>query len=424
MISDQTSWDFPKTLQTSKARIQEMIETLGKITPEGEKGVTRFSYSPYDKLAREYFLETCEAIGLEIKVDAVGNIFARLEGKEPDLAPIYSGSHLDSVKNGGQFDGIAGCVAALECVRVMKENGHIPKRPLVVVVFAEEEGSNFKVPVMGSKLLVGELSAEDLKHIKNSANETAFDVITKAGYCPGNMPQDTLKEGDIKAMIELHIEQSIRLDEEGRDLGIVQGIAGMRFFKYVFKGEQNHAGATPMNIRKDPSIAAADFILRVQKVAPRVSKTAVSTAAFIQPVPNIPNVIPGEVHIVCDIRDITNEGIHKMTSLLQEAAEEAARHNSVTVTMECLASSDPVQIKPYMLGYMEKAAQQLGANYTLMPSGAIHDSNYMAKIADVGMIFVPSKDGISHAPEEWTDYEQIKIGADVLLHTLLFIANS
>lgn len=410
-------------METSKERLQKTIEDLMKINSAGGPGISRFTYSEDDLKARKYLIDQCRDIGLKVRVDAVGNVFARLEGRDPSLPPVLSGSHIDSVKSGGAFDGIVGSVGALECVRVMKENNFVPGCPIEVVLFSEEEGSNFQVPVMGSKVLVGKLGIEDLKSIRNPDGISAYDMAKNAGFNPGNIPGDVLKKGDIKAMVELHIEQSVRLDTEQHTIGIIQGIAGLKWYRVTFKGRQNHAGATPMHLRRDPMCAAAECIAGVKNMAKSVNGTAVATVGHIEVKPNIPNAIPAEVSFTVDIRDITKDGIKAVVAKLLTAASEAARENGCDYSTDCIATSEVIEIKEYMIEAMESSAKEQKLDYILMPSGAVHDSNYMAEITDVGMIFVPSIDGRSHVPEERTEFEHIKTGADLLLHTLVKLSS-
>lgn len=407
-------------MQTDKARIQEIIETMATYNDaEPGQGISRFSYTQSDAEVRKYLIGICEDIGLKVRVDAVGNIFARYTGTDESLPVVMSGSHIDSVKNGGCFDGIAGSVTALEAVRVMVENDYRPRNSIDVVFFAEEEGSNFQVPVLGSKLLTGKLTVDDLKTIKNEDGETAYDVIKNAGFDPDDMPKDVIKPGEVKNMIELHIEQSVRLDKEGHTVGIISGIAGLQWIKITLEGVQNHAGATPMHLRQDPMVAASKVIDKIGPIVRSINDTIVGTVGFIEADPNIPNAIPKTVSFVVDVRDIHEETIQSAVDQIKEAVEEAAKENDVKYTVEKIASSSAIQISDEIKSVMEDQAKELGIDYILMPSGAVHDSNYMAEVTDVGMIFVPSVDGRSHVKEEWTDYDDIKEGADLLLNTLV-----
>ncbi|MGI6257511.1 MAG: Zn-dependent hydrolase [Anaerovoracaceae bacterium] len=410
-------------METREDRLREMIETLADLTDTPGEGVNRFSYGENDKKAREYLTSICRKLGLSVRTDGGGNVFARLEGSLPQAPPVMTGSHIDSVKNGGRFDGIVGSVAALEAVRVMVEHDHRPKHPIDVVFFAEEEGSNFQVPVLGSKLLVGKLGISDLKGIKNHQGETAYEVMKKAGIEPDRITGDVIKPDQVKAMIELHIEQSVRLDVEKKPIGIVIGIAGLNWLKVTLKGCTNHAGATPMGLRQDPMVGAAKIISEIPKIAGSVSDTAVATVGNLEVAPNIPNAIPGEVTFVVDVRDITEEGIAGVVGKIGEATEKYARQEKLTWETEIIATTVPIKVEDYMVDMMTGCATEADLEYLLMPSGAIHDSNYIAEVTDVGMIFVPSVDGRSHVKDEFTKWSDIKAGADLLLKTLMEIAS-
>ena len=403
-------------MQSNRDRIKEMIEyvsTFNDATP-GE-GISRFSYSENDAKVRKYLIGICEDIGLKVRVDAVGNVFARFVGSDENLPVIMSGSHIDSVKNGGRFDGLVGSIGALEAVRVMIEEGYKPKNSIDVVFFAEEEGSNFQVPVMGSKLLTGKLTVDDIKRIKNEEGVTAYEIIKNAGYDPDNMPNDVIVPGMVKNMIELHIEQSVRLDQEGHTIGIISGIAGLNWFTITLEGVQNHAGATPMFLRKDPMVVASKVIAEIDGIAKKINDTIVATVGHIEVTPNIPNAIPKEVKFVVDVRDIQQETIQRCVDEIKEATMKYAKENGVKFTVEKIASSEAIKINDCIKDVMVEQAEKLNLDYVLMPSGAVHDSNYMAEVTDVAMIFVPSVDGRSHVKEEYTDWDDIKAGVDLLL---------
>lgn len=410
-------------MKTSEARIKEMILVLAEFNDTEGEGVSRFSYGENDRKARAYLITICEELGLSVRTDGAGNVFARLEGRDPDALPVMTGSHIDSVKNGGRFDGIAGSAASLEAVRVMVEEGYQPKHSIEIVFFAEEEGSNFQVPVLGSKLLVGKLDVSDLKKIKNRDGVSAYDVMKRAGLEPDRIAEDVIKPGSLKAMIELHIEQSVRLDVEKKPIGIVIGIAGLNWLKVTLKGCTNHAGATPMDLRQDPMVAASKIIAEVPDMARSVSGTAVATVGNIEMKPNIPNAIPGEVTFVADVRDITDEGIAGVVEKIREAAKKYAAEEDLILKTEIVATTVPIKVKDYMVDTMSRCAEDARLDYTLMPSGAIHDSNYMAEVTDIGMIFVPSVDGRSHVADEFTRWSDIKAGADLLLKTLMEITS-
>ena len=410
-------------MQSNRDRIKEMIEHISTFNDaDPGEGISRFSYSENDAKARKYLIDICEDIGLKVRVDAVGNVFARLVGTDESLPVVMSGSHIDSVKNGGRFDGLVGSIGALEAVRVMVEEGYQPKNSIDIVFFAEEEGSNFQVPVMGSKLLTGKLTVDDIKEITNEAGITAYDMIKNAGYDPDNMPNDVIAPGTVKNMIELHIEQSVRLDKEGHTIGIISGIAGLNWITITLEGVQNHAGATPMFLRQDPMVAASKIIAEIDGIAKAINDTIVATVGYIEVTPNIPNAIPNGVKFIVDVRDIQQETIQQCVDEIKAVTEKYAKENDVKFTVEKTASSEAIKIQDYIKEVMVEQAEKLDLDYVLMPSGAVHDSNYMAEVTDVAMIFVPSVDGRSHVNEEYTDWDDIKAGVDLLLNTLVAIS--
>ena len=409
-------------MQSNKDRIKEMLEYISTFNDaEPDEGISRFSYSDNDAKVRKYLIDICNELGLKVRVDSVGNVFARLVGSDESLPIVMSGSHIDSVKNGGMFDGLVGSVAALEAVRVMVEEGYQPKNSIEVVFFAEEEGSNFQVPVMGSKLLTGKLSLDDIKQIQNEDGVSAYEVIKNAGYDPDNIANDVIAPGSIKNMIEVHIEQSVRLDKEGHTIGIVSGIAGLQWITVTLEGVQNHAGATPMTLRQDPMVAASKIISEIDGIAKGINDTIVATVGFIEVSPNIPNAIPKEVKFVVDIRDIYQDTIQQCVDEIKAVTEKYAKENDVKFTVEKTASSEAIKIPDYIKDVMKEQAEKLDLDYIMMPSGAVHDSNYMAEVTDVAMIFVPSVDGRSHVKEEFTEWDDIKAGVDLLLNTLVAI---
>lgn len=406
-------------MKVNRRRIQENIEALCNFNDTPGNGITRFSYSENDLKARKYLMTFFEEMGLKVRTDSIGNIFARYEGNCPDLPVVMTGSHIDSVKNGGRFDGIVGVIGAIEAVRVMYENNYKPSHSIEIAIFAEEEGSNFQVPVLGSKVLVGKLNIDDIKTIKNTRGQSAYDLIKAAGFTPDKIDRDLLKKGDIKAMIELHIEQSVRLEKEGYTIGIVEGIAGLQWLKISLIGCSNHAGATPMHLRNDPMAAAGQIIAEVKNIAKSISNSTVATVGNIEVVPNIPNAIPEQITFTVDIRDINQEGIDGVVKQIKSITAKYALENAVEYNISKIASTEIIKIQRYLIDIMEKNAKQQNLNYILMPSGAVHDSNYMAEITDVGMIFIPSKDGRSHVKEEFSSWEDIEAGTDLLLATLV-----
>ena len=406
-------------MQVNQTRIMERIQDLSQFNATPGQGITRFSYSPQDAQARAYLMDRFAQLELSVQVDPMGNIRARCAGTDPTLPPLWIGSHIDSVRHGGPYDGIVGVVGALEAVTVLRENGYRPRRSVEVVIFPEEEGSNFGTTMVGSKCLVGKLDYAGLEQLKAEDGRTCAQVAEDFGLHPRDVAQCRLAPGAVDAMVELHIEQGIVLDRKGIRLGVVNAIAGMVTVRITITGESNHAGATPMNMRLDPLVAAAKLICRVQEIAAhQCGPATVATVGEILCSPNMPNVIPGQVSFTVDIRDIRDEGIDQALELLQKALEEP-RAEGYTVALETIGRNPPVLMTERVVSAVREAAESCGVPYLDMNSGAVHDTSMLALTTDVGMIFIPSVDGKSHNPEEYTAPEDIALGCQVLLETTL-----
>lgn len=406
-------------MQVNAERIMKRIQDLAQFNATPGQGITRFSYSPQDAQARAYLMEQFRELGLTVRVDPMGNIRARYDGTDPALAPLWIGSHIDSVRHGGPYDGIVGVVGALETVSVFREAGHRPRRSVEVVIFPEEEGSNFGTTMVGSKCLVGKLDLHGLEQLRAEDGRTCVQVAEDFGLHPREVAKCRLQPGEVDAMVELHIEQGIVLDRKGLRLGVVQAIAGMVTVRVTVTGESNHAGATPMDMRRDPLVAAARLIGRVQEIAAsECGEATVATVGEILCSPNMPNVIPGQVSFTVDIRDIRDEGIDRALELLHQAIREIT-DAGFTVTVETIGRNQPVALTERVVSAVREAAESCGAPYLDMNSGAVHDTSMLALVTDVGMIFIPSVDGKSHNPQEYTAPEDIALGCQVLLETAL-----
>jgi hydantoinase/carbamoylase family amidase len=407
-------------METRLERIVKDIETISKFNGTPDKGVTRFTYSDEDKLARDYLLKEMRDLNLLISIDGVGNIRARMEGNDKYAPAVMVGSHIDSVKNGGKYDGVIGVVGALEAIRVLKESGYKNTHPIELVIFSEEEGSNFSSTLAGSKGMVGKYTMEDTKKLKNANGKTMYDMAKDFGLEPDTLPQSRLLPGELKAMLELHIEQSVVLEREKVSIGIVEAIAGMKSLRITFRGVANHAGATPMGMRHDPMVAAGEIIVMVEKIVKEKGySTTVGTVGRINCIPNVPNVIPGEVSFSVDIRDVKVDSIDTVVAELEGKTKEIAASKGVDYEFLIVGESKPVILSKEIIDIIEKTVKDRGYSYKNMNSGAVHDSCMLADLTKVGMIFVPSVNGRSHVPEEFTSYEDIKMGCDVLLGTIM-----
>ncbi|MCW3991601.1 MAG: Zn-dependent hydrolase [Candidatus Bathyarchaeota archaeon] len=411
-------------METNIERVRRDIEAICKFNRTPGEGYTRFSYSPEGTKAREYLIREFTKIGLKVEVDAVGNIRARLEGFDPGALVVMSGSHIDTVLHGGMFDGLVGTVGALEAVRTIVENEVRTKHPTEVVVFAEEEGSNFGSTTAGSKVMVGKYGVEDIKKLRNDEGASMYDAAKSFGLDTDNIADYFLRPGEIKAMIELHIEQSVVLESEGVPIGIVEAIAGIKSYEIEIIGVANHAGATPMHMRHDPMAAAAKVIAAIERIARATgSPSTVGTVGKIICEPNVPNVIPGRVLFSLDARDVNSKGIDELVRRTEKQLSEAAQTHGVEASMRLVGESKAITIQTGMVERIRDGARELRIPYMRMNSGAVHDSCLLAEITDIGMIFVPSINGRSHVPDENTRFEDIKLGCDLLLNTILKLAN-
>ena len=397
-------------------RIKRRLEELSGFNATPGCGITRFSYSSEDREARIYLIEQMEAIGLSVSIDAVGNIRGRMEGTDPQAPPVITGSHIDTVFHGGKYDGAVGVICALEVLSVLKDKRLSGKHPVEIMIFSEEEGSNFDSTMAGSKAFAGKYTLEDLKRIRNRDGMTMYNMLKDAGLHPDTLPAEQNGRAPIKAFIELHVEQGGVLDAEKRSIGIVKGINGSRCLEIIVIGEANHAGATPMYLRHDPMVAAAMIICEIDQAMSRdVDATTVATVGKIHASPGISNCIAEEVRFTVDVRDIVESGIERVCRAIDTITARAEEQYGVKVSQGILAKSDVVTLSDTVIAILKEKAEARGVSYRCMNSGAVHDAAMLGSLSDVGMIFVPSIRGKSHVPEEDTRIEDITYGADLLL---------
>ena len=406
-------------MKINKNRIEERLVKASTFNDNREIGISRFSYSTKDKEIREYLDEIFTNLGMKVKVDSVGNIRARYEGSDLSLAPLWTGSHIDSVNNGGMYDGMVGVIGAIEACSVMQENYFKPRRSVEVVIFAEEEGSNFGTTMVGSKCLVGELNIDGLKSLADKDNISAYDRIKSFGLKPEKLEDDIIDKTDIYAMIELHIEQGGILEKNYKSIGVVKSVVGMKTLEITIEGISNHAGSTPMNMRRDPLVAAANLICEVEAIAAqRIFETTVATVGRLEVSPNMPNVIPKTIKLTIDIRDVKKEGINRTLEFIEDEIEEIKKRFGVDINKKMIGESRVYDFSSRIIDVIEKKTKEKDLPYMVMNSGAVHDSAMFVPYTDVGMIFVPSKNGISHSPLEYTSIEDISKGCQILLDTI------
>lgn len=414
-----------QTVQNTRltANIQRILHDIHVVANAGTsppfRGCTRHSYSEADHAARAYLQNIFRELDLTVSVDGVGNVRARMAGRNAALKPVLVGSHIDTVTDGGRLDGLLGVICAIEVVRTFRDNQIQPERSLEIVIFAEEEGSNFGVTLLGSKSMVSILDARDLHTIVNEKGENAHDLIRRAGYEVDAQPDSVLRPGDVAAMLELHIEQGGVLEHIDCPIGIVQSIAGMRGYKIVLEGVSNHAGSTPMYLRHDPLLGASEIILKANEIARQAgNNTAVATVGKVICHPNASNAICGKVELYVDIRDVDEDGLRTVSEQLLQVVAAVGEKYVLSATAELIGHSDIVRLSPELIGLLCRSASALELPYHYMNSGAVHDAVMMTTITKVGMIFVPSISGLSHCPQEDTRAQDIQAGCNLLIEAV------
>ena len=406
-MSQSASQVIPGIIPTE---LQNGIDRLAAI------GTTRLAYTAEDIRGRQLTAEMMREASLQIRIDSAGNMFGRREGSQ-DLPPIVFGSHVDTVRGGGRYDGVLGVIAGIACIQALERASIQTRHPLEVVVFANEEGQRFGA-LVGSRAAVGDLSECDLD-IRDESGESLRDAIRAVGGCPEAIASSSLKAGDIAAYLELHIEQGGELEERGVSIGVVQGISGIQHVDVRFLGAANHSGTTAMSSRRDALVAAAALVLSVQQIAVERKLCRVATVGQLSVSPNSINIVPGEVKLTLELRDIDAARIDAALEVIRSQAISIACSHNVTLDFAPRPLVAPVLSHPTVIEQITGSCETLVLSHLAMPSGAGHDAQMMGRVAPMGMIFVPSVGGISHSPQEFTTPEDCSRGAEVLLHTIL-----
>jgi N-carbamoyl-L-amino-acid hydrolase len=416
-----TSWSaFSQTQLTAKEikvneqRIEERIFELAKFGKDSSGKSYRVAFTTGDQEARTWFIGLMKNTGLDVSIDYAGNIIGKRKGKNPSLKPISFGSHIDMVPDGGNYDGCVGSIGALEIIEVLNENKIITEHPLEVIIFSNEEGGT-----IGSMAMAGHLSAEGLKQ-KSQSGLTIAEGIKAIGGNPDSIQYSIRKKGDIKAFLELHIEQGGILEKEQIQIGVVEGIVGIVHWEVTVEGFANHAGTTPMNMRQDALLASAKLIIAVNEVINSVPGKQVGTIGKIAALPGAYNVIPGKVTLGLEIRDLSSQKIEQLFLKIEKRAATIANDSKTKISFVRQANaSKPALTEKTIQQKITASAKALGLTTKFMQSGAGHDAQEIAWIAPVAMIFVPSVGGISHSPKEFTKAVDMANGANVLLQTIL-----
>jgi N-carbamoyl-L-amino-acid hydrolase len=376
-------------------------------------GVDRVAFSDADIEGRAYLRSLMEESGLEVRLDLVGNILGRLDGSNPGLPPLTVGSHIDSVPAGGNYDGPLGTLGALEGVRTLREAGIRPRHPIDVVAFVNEEGGK-----TGSRVLAGEFRSEELDLV-SASGFTIGDGIRRLGGDTDRLDEARIEPGGVSGYLELHVEQGAVLEKSGIQIGVVEGIVGIRRWEAIVRGAANHAGTTPMDQRRDALLGASRLVEVVNRVVTSIPGSQVATVGRIQAVPGAPNVIPGEVCLSIEIRALEMDRIQEVMDGIRREADLIGAENETPIEISEFYFSGAAPTDERFRGWVEATADELGLTHQRMPSGAGHDAQAVAHFAPMGMVFIPSVGGLSHHPDEYSRPEDIEAGANVLLGALL-----
>ncbi|WP_333823035.1 M20 family metallo-hydrolase [Pinisolibacter sp.] len=400
------------------SRLMGRIEALGRIGALPGGGVCRLALTPADGEGRRLVVDWMKALGLEISVDRIGNVRGVRAGRV-DGAPVMIGSHIDTVATGGLYDGNLGVLAGLEVVAALNDAGHVTRRPLTVAFFTNEEGARFAPDMMGSAVHQGALDLDAALATVGIDGKTVADELAAIGFA-GDAPPLSLTP---HAYLELHIEQGPVLERESFAIGAVTGVQGISWTEVTVSGVSNHAGTTPMAMRCDAGVVAARVITAVREIAERLGGAQVATVGALRLEPGLVNVVPRKAVFTVDLRNTDEARLVEAEQLAAAAITEAARAEGATVTSRRLARFAPVEFDPAIVDLVEATARRHGASVKRMPSGAGHDAQMFAPDCPTGMIFVPSRDGLSHNVREHTDREEIGLGAEILLDVVLHLTD-
>ncbi len=406
----------------NKQWVSNVLETLSTIGRTQSGGSSRLAFSAADLEARRYFTGLMKEAGLAVREDAFGNIIGRLEGTDSAAPAIGTGSHIDTVPEGGHFDGMVGSTASLAALMRLKERGPL-RHPLELIIFQMEESSRFSLSTFGSKVMVGTADLDVARGQKDKEGLSLPEAMNHAGYDFEKLPGAIRHKGELAAFVEMHIEQSANLDEAGIPVGLVTAIAAPIRSHVVIEGKASHSGGTPMNNRKDALVCAADLVLAIRAVGNRFAKKEiVTTVGNLVVSPGAMNVVPGKVELWLDLRGTDRAVMDEAEAAVEKAAEGISAVHGLPIKFRRLVTDTPVRMTPRILEVLEESCRALELPVMRLVSGAGHDTMNVARIADVGMIFIRNKDGLSHHPEEHADIDDIMAGLDLLTETLYRLA--
>lgn len=398
----------------SGERLAHRLNELAKIGLTAENGSNRPGFSKEELTAKKLVATWMEEAGLEVEQDGAGNVIGKLAGTDPDAPGIMSGSHVDSVPNGGHFDGPLGVLLALEVAAAWKATGYRPRKNYEVVIFTDEEGATFNGGLHGSQALTENYNMEDLKKLVSVDGYSFEEVLKRAGLSLESYQQAKRDFSDVDLFVEVHIEQGKRLEKAGLPCGIVSGIAGPCWLELTFRGEAGHAGNTPMDDRKDALVAASAFVAKVAELPRKINDTCVATVGKMHISPNGVNVIPGEATLYVDIRDIDENSRNTLADQVIREAEKIAENRGISLSFKKKMETPPVPIKEEIQQTLEEVLREQFIEPVRVPSGAGHDAMIIGEKTDIAMLFVKSIGGISHNPLEWSDLTDCVQAAHVL----------
>ncbi|MGA9380267.1 MAG: Zn-dependent hydrolase [Phormidium sp.] len=401
------------TLYINSDRLNESIEKLAQIGQVADGGVTRIAFSQEDITARKLVQHWMIEAGMNVRIDAAGNIIGRYQGKQAKFPALATGSHLDTVPNGGRYDGALGVLAGIEIVRTFKENNIRLQHPIEVIVFTDEEST-----MIGSKAMAGTAN-NDVENYRIADGKSIAESLAKIGGDWDKLGRAKRDRSDIIAYIELHVEQGGILENLNKHIGVVEGVVGAYRGMITVKGKANHAGTTPMEMRQDALVAASQIVLAVNNLGKNSPGNQVATVGKLNVFPNATNIVPGEVEMSVDIRDLSADNVKKLIAQLEQQLIEIAANTQTKISLKPYLWVDPTLSAVEIEKAIANTCNQLGLSHHTLPSRAGHDAQEIGRFTDMGMIFVPSIEGISHSPKEHTTPEQCTQGTNVLLQTFL-----
>lgn len=411
--------DQPVARHVNSQRLQQTLEKLSEFGSNPEGGVTRLGFSDEDLAARQYVMGLLRDAGLQVRVDPAGNIFGRRAGKE-NFPVLLFGSHIDSVPHGGNFDGDVGSMGAIEVIRALNEHRVETRHPLAVVIWVNEEGHHFGKAVFGSAAAAGLLGPEVLER-RDDQGRTLADWLRRYGQDPAHFTDARVHPGSVAGYVELHIEQGALLDEAHLPIGVVEGIVGIRWWTCTATGFANHAGTTPMNRRQDALAAASRAALAVREEVRAEPGRQVGTVGYMKVEPGARNIIPGRVEFPVELRDLDAAKIERIWARIERRFAAIASEENVQIGCAPLSADEPARTDLRFQQAIREAAQAAGLATLDLPSGAGHDAQNVARLAPIGMVFVPSRAGVSHSPKELTPWADVANGAEVLYRAILLL---